>query len=74
MNEHGNFVSKDWTRTLSPIHALAFSSDRFLTGDKVSFLTTDELRSLVSSVFGADSIRGAMTIAWENNLALLISS
>lgn len=75
LSVHASFVLKDWTRTLSLIHALAFSSDRFLTGDEVSFLTSDELRSLVSSIFGVDSIRAATTIRpWDNNLALLISS
>ena len=38
MTSDGNFIFKDWVITKTPIHWLCGVSDRYLTGDKVSYL------------------------------------
>jgi len=69
----GRFAVKDWGRSLSPIHWLCFSSDRWLTGDRVNFLKPDEARGLLADVFGADAVRaGGWVKPWRNNYAFLV--
>lgn len=69
----GRFAVKDWARSLAPIHWLCFGSDRWLTGDRVRFLKPDEARSLLSDVFGRDSVRtSAWVKPWRNNYAFLV--
>src|SRR5271156_710820 len=35
----GTLVFKDWQRNSSPIHWLSYASDRWLTGDRISYMT-----------------------------------
>lgn len=69
----GSLVFKDWTVSNHVIHWLCDSSDRYLTGDNVSYFTAESLRGLISETFGAPAIRQSMTVRpWTNNLALLV--
>jgi len=69
----GWLVFKDWARTRTPIHWMCMASDRYLTGDDVSFLKPQEAEELIASRFGASAIAARATIApWRNNFALLV--
>jgi 2-polyprenyl-3-methyl-5-hydroxy-6-metoxy-1,4-benzoquinol methylase len=69
----GSFICKDWARTATPIHWLCFSSDRWLTGDRVNFLKPDEARRLMADVFGREAVRSSGWIKpWRNNYAFLV--
>jgi len=47
----GTIVLKEWVKRPNLAHAAAFSSDRYITGDKgVSFYTGDELKALFTQV------------------------
>ena len=49
VNPGGLLVVKEWERRSNAFHALAFGSDRYVSGDRtVSFLTRDELVALVT--------------------------
>ena len=69
----GWLVFKDWARTRTPIHWMCIASDRYLTGDDVSFLKLQEAEELIASRFGGSAIAARATIApWRNNFALLV--
>src|SRR5262249_823594 len=44
----GRFVLKDWGRAATPIHWLCHAGDRWLTGDRVAYLTRKEAMALVT--------------------------
>lgn len=65
----GLFVFKDWERTATPIHWASYAADRWLTGDRISYLTRGEAADLLSSNF---SVRANATIGpWPNNFVML---
>ncbi len=67
---NGTFVFKDWQRSHTPIHWLCHASDRWLTGDRVSYMTRDEMRERLTRAFGEGTLVGEERIApWWNNLA-----
>jgi len=69
----GSLIFKDWVISRAPIHWLCDSSDRYLTGDNVSYFTQQSLRSLVQGIFGPAAIRASRTVQpWRNNVALLV--
>jgi 2-polyprenyl-6-hydroxyphenyl methylase/3-demethylubiquinone-9 3-methyltransferase len=69
----GVLVFKDWERTGTLIHWLCYASDRWITGDRVAYMTRDEMRTRLSASFGADAlIAEARTAPWRNNIAMLI--
>lgn len=69
----GAFVFKDWERNHTPIHWLCYASDRWLTGDRVVYLTRDEMREILALSYGATALVADATIApWRNNVATLI--
>lgn len=70
----GTLAFKDWHRAPArPIHWAVYGSDRFLTGDRVSYLRCDEARSLLEGIFGQGSIRSETAIRpWTNNYAFQI--
>jgi 2-polyprenyl-3-methyl-5-hydroxy-6-metoxy-1,4-benzoquinol methylase len=69
----GAFIFKDWQRNISPIHWLCYVSDRWLTGDRISFLTRDEMRDSLAASFGTSALFDESRIGprW-NNLAILV--
>jgi SAM-dependent methyltransferase len=73
MAPNGSLIFKDWLASASPIHWLCEASDRYLTGDDVSYFTRDGMSTLVSDTFGLRSIRNTDTVRpWRNNLAVLV--
>jgi 2-polyprenyl-3-methyl-5-hydroxy-6-metoxy-1,4-benzoquinol methylase len=69
----GAFIFKDWQRSNSAIHWLCYASDRWLTGDAISFMTREEMRGCLASSFGSAAIVDEARIGprW-NNLAILV--
>jgi 2-polyprenyl-3-methyl-5-hydroxy-6-metoxy-1,4-benzoquinol methylase len=69
----GTFVFKDWQRNHTPIHWLCYASDRWLTGDRISFMTRNEMRERLALTFGEDALVGEARVApWWNNIATLV--
>jgi len=69
----GSFVFKDWQRNHTPIHWLCYASDRWLTGDRISFMTRNEMRERLALTFGEDALVGEARVApWWNNIATLV--
>ena len=69
----GSLIFKEWERTGTPIHWMCVASDRWLTGDDVSFLTRDEGRALLSTIFGEAALVDERRVApWRNNLMTLV--
>jgi 2-polyprenyl-6-hydroxyphenyl methylase/3-demethylubiquinone-9 3-methyltransferase len=67
----GVLAFKDWERRWSPIHALAYSADRWLTGDRISYLTLREARTALAETFGAAALGPTRHIApWAHNYAI----
>lgn len=70
---NGTLVFKDWQRNHAPIHWLCYASDRWLTGDRISYMTRDEMRKHLAISFGAASLIGEARVRpWWNNIATLI--
>ena len=70
----GAFVFKDWQRTFSPIHLLGYASDRWLTGDRISYMSRAEMRERLTRSFGAAAlIAEAAVPPWRNNIATLVA-
>jgi 2-polyprenyl-6-hydroxyphenyl methylase/3-demethylubiquinone-9 3-methyltransferase len=65
----GTLVLKDWERRATPIHAMAWFSDRFITQDRIAYLTAAELREALREAFGP-AVTEARVGPWRNNLAL----
>lgn len=69
----GALIFKEWERTGTPIHWLCLASDRWVTGDRVSFLSRDEARALVAQSFMPQAVRAERRVApWRNNLMMLV--
>ncbi len=69
----GTFVFKDWQRSYSPIHWLCYASDRWLTGDRITYMTRNEMRERLIHTFGETALVGEARIApWWNNIATLV--
>jgi 2-polyprenyl-6-hydroxyphenyl methylase/3-demethylubiquinone-9 3-methyltransferase len=69
----GTFVFKDWERSNSLIHWLSYASDRWLTGDRISYMTRDEMRERLVHSFGNAALIAEERVRprW-NNLAILV--
>jgi 2-polyprenyl-6-hydroxyphenyl methylase/3-demethylubiquinone-9 3-methyltransferase len=71
----GSFACKDWARTATPIHWIAYAADRWLTGDRIRYATPREAEDLFAASFGKSAIRQRATISpWRNNFALLLQA
>jgi 2-polyprenyl-3-methyl-5-hydroxy-6-metoxy-1,4-benzoquinol methylase len=69
----GSFIFKDWIITNTPINWLCGASDRYLTGDNVSYLTMPIIEDLVTDPFGPNTIRQTARVRpWDNNVAVLV--
>ena len=69
----GTLVFKDWQRNNSPIHWLCYASDRWLTGDRISYMTRQEMRERLALTFGASALSDEARVApWWNNIATLV--
>jgi len=68
----GRFVLKDWGRAATPIHWLCHAGDRFLTEDRVDYLTPAEALTLVTaSVPELRIVNRARLRPWPNNYAFV---
>jgi 2-polyprenyl-6-hydroxyphenyl methylase/3-demethylubiquinone-9 3-methyltransferase len=71
----GVLAFKDWHRNWAPIYFLGYAADRWLTGDRIAYLTRAEARSLLKESFGADCISDERTLApWSNNYAIMVQA
>ncbi len=69
----GSLVFKDWVISFRPIHWVCEASDRYLTGDEVSYFTMSGVEALLSGTFGPGAIRQFRTVRpWQNNVAFLV--
>jgi 2-polyprenyl-6-hydroxyphenyl methylase/3-demethylubiquinone-9 3-methyltransferase len=70
---NGTLVFKDWQKDYAPIHWLCYASDRWLTGDRISYMTREEMRERLASSFGGGALVAEARIGpWWNNLAILV--
>jgi SAM-dependent methyltransferase len=70
---NGTLVFKDWQKNQAPIHWLCYASDRWLTGDRISYMTREEMRERLASGFGNHALVAEARIGpWWNNLAILV--
>ena len=67
----GMFVFKDWARTATPIHWMCHAGDRYLTGDRVSYLDEHEIREFLSERFGTPQDECRVR-PWRNNFAVMV--
>jgi 2-polyprenyl-3-methyl-5-hydroxy-6-metoxy-1,4-benzoquinol methylase len=73
MAPNGKFVMKEWERNYSPIYWLGYLSDRWITGDRIRYLTHDEGRRQIDAAFGASARIDEVRIApWRTNIATLV--
>ena len=70
----GSFIFKDWERSNTPIHWLCYASDRWLTGDRITYMTREEMRQHLAASFGQTSLIAEKRVGprW-NNLAIWVS-
>jgi SAM-dependent methyltransferase len=69
----GLFVFKDWERNYTPIHWLCYASDRWLTGDRIHYMTRNEMRERLAQSFGEAALVSETRVGpWRNNIATLI--
>jgi 2-polyprenyl-3-methyl-5-hydroxy-6-metoxy-1,4-benzoquinol methylase len=70
---NGTLVFKDWQRNYTPIHWLCYASDRWLTGDRISYMTRDEMRERLARTFGETALIAEARVGpWWNNIATLV--
>jgi 2-polyprenyl-3-methyl-5-hydroxy-6-metoxy-1,4-benzoquinol methylase len=73
MAPQGTLVFKDWQRNFAPIHWLCYASDRWLTGDRISYMTREEMRERLANSFDEGALVAEARIGpWWNNLAILV--
>jgi 2-polyprenyl-3-methyl-5-hydroxy-6-metoxy-1,4-benzoquinol methylase len=69
----GSLIFKEWERSRTPIHWMCHASDRWLTGDRVSFMSRDEGRALLAQSFDEVALIDERRVApWRNNIMTLV--
>jgi ubiquinone/menaquinone biosynthesis C-methylase UbiE len=69
----GSLIFKEWERSRTPIHWMCHASDRWLTGDRVSFMSRDEARALLAQSFNESALIDERRVApWRNNIMTLV--
>ena len=74
LSTDGCVFLKDWERNANPIYYLCYASDRWITGDRIAYLTSEEAKALVLReapdlrVVSTDTVK-----PWSNNYALVFS-
>jgi len=64
----GTLAFKDWHRNRAPVYYAAWAADRWLTGDRIAYLTRAEARKLMAGVFGDGRIVEECWVRpWRNN-------
>lgn len=70
---NGSLLFKDWVISATPIHWLCEISDRYVTGDDVSYFSMSGIDTLLTETFGLGAIRQFGTVRpWRNNVAFLV--
>ena len=70
----GVLAFKDWHRSLTPIHVVAHAADRFLTGDRVAYMTRKEARAMLNTAFGAGCVTAEGWVRpWRANYAMRVT-
>jgi 2-polyprenyl-6-hydroxyphenyl methylase/3-demethylubiquinone-9 3-methyltransferase len=70
----GTFVIKEWERTNTPGYWLGYASDRWITGDRIGYMTGREIHDLLAHSFGAAAPAAVARCApWRNNIAMLVT-
>jgi ubiquinone/menaquinone biosynthesis C-methylase UbiE len=73
MAPSGVFAFKEWVRDNTLIHWACEASDRYLTGDSVSYLSASEVERLLGSHFGDGALVHERRIRpWTNNMAIRV--
>jgi 2-polyprenyl-6-hydroxyphenyl methylase/3-demethylubiquinone-9 3-methyltransferase len=73
LSDDGHFAFKEWERTHTPIHWLGYLSDRWITGDRIAYMSGDEIGAQLREVFGPGAIRAETRVRpWRNNISLLV--
>lgn len=68
-----SFVFKEWARNQTPIYWIGYLSGRWITGDRVRYMTRGEARERLARIFGDAALVAEAYIApWRNNLATLV--
>lgn len=68
----GVLLFKDGARDRTPIYYVGYASDRWLTGDRIEYLTPGEAGDMLQSVFGPKSLVSEKRIRpWQNNCAFM---
>jgi 2-polyprenyl-6-hydroxyphenyl methylase/3-demethylubiquinone-9 3-methyltransferase len=69
----GSMIFKEWERRQTPIHWITHALDRWVTGDRVSYLSRDEGRDLLAQSFDRSSFIEERRVApWRNNIMTLV--
>jgi 2-polyprenyl-3-methyl-5-hydroxy-6-metoxy-1,4-benzoquinol methylase len=69
----GSLIFKEWERSRTPIHWMCHASDRWLTGDQVSFMSRDEGRALLTQSFAEAALIDERRVApWRHNIMTLV--
>ena len=69
----GAFAFKEWERGRSPIYWLGYVSDRWITGDRIRYMTRAELLDYLAPAFGTAALAAEQRVRpWWNNLSLLV--
>jgi SAM-dependent methyltransferase len=71
--DHGVFVFKEWAKLPSLGYALGYAADRYVTGDRVTYHSPAELRSLAALIFDDSRVVAEWRIGpWKSNTCLLV--
>lgn len=69
----GVLLFKDWARNYTPVYYAGYCADRWLTGDRIAYLTPAEARSSLAAVFGQGCVGAETTVRpWSNNYAFRV--
>lgn len=69
----GQLAFKEWERSFTPIHWLGYFADRWITGDRISYMKRGEIVERLRESFGPGSVIDEQRVRpWRNNLSILV--
>lgn len=69
----GQLIFKDWVRNYTPIYWLGYVSDRWISGDRISYMTVKEMDEILGKYFGTKNIVAHVRLRpWRTNIAILV--
>ena len=73
MHPNGRLVVKEWEKRPGPVYWLGYASDRWVTGDRIRYMTGSDLRELLEQSLGTHRVlRETRITPWRTNIALLV--